>query len=456
MKRIASFFLIFATLSFYSCQEPNVVPEEPEEQTPEEVEEPKEQEKEPEPDPITHPEGSIENDVVYAYINSGTYGSFGEKSFFVTDPVVTSTAKAHGWKGDDPAGITVSWDGSQECTVSISTTDGPWYEETVSGGEYTFTNLIPGVKYSWKVLDKGSEIKSGEFTPTGQVRMVDIPCTWNWRDSGGWPGIGGKKIKYGWIYRGGSLNGKFVGQYGKSTMDAYDYTKYEIPDSMLVALQRIGIKAELDLRGDLQDLGKWGDEYDPHGATLRHCQFDGWDFMQIMSDYGLYYPDERSSLIQDVAWIIYEVRKGNPVCYHCRSGADRTGALGVLIGGLLGMNESDLQKDYELTTLSREKKEKKTKYALEAINGSPLFFQREKGIFSYPGKDLQEKCYLYLNKYFDDVHINADDLDWFICFMLGLDNYTRPSEAVNYEDNPLEAVWSVDTGSGNHKYTDKR
>lgn len=450
----AAALLIVSSLLYFSCQKPEDNPQEPEEQNPEQTD----PEPEPEPDPIVHPDGCIENDVVYAYVNAGTYENFGQRSFFATDPVVISTAKAHKWKGDDPAGITVSWDSQAACTVSISTPDGLWYQESVTGGEYTFTNLIPGVHYSWTVAEGGGDIllKSGDFTPTGQVRMVDIPCSWNWRDMGGWPGLGGKKIKYGWIYRGGSLNGKFAGKNGKPSLDPYDHTKYNVPDSMRVALERIGMKAELDLRGDLQDLGKWGDEYDAHGATMRWCQFEGWDFVQIMSDYGLYYPNERSSLIQDVAWIIYEVRKGNPVGYHCRSGADRTGALGLLIGGLLGMSESDLQKEYELTTLSREKKEKKTKYATEAVNSSALFFKREQGIFSFPGETLQEKCYLYLNKYFDDVHINADDLDWFIQYMLGMDGYTHPAGAVNYDDNPLENVWTIATGSGNHKYTEDR
>lgn len=454
MKRLYLFLMIASTLAFCVDCKPAPIEDEPEKTEEEETNvNPPDP---PKPDPLVHPEGSVENDIVYAYINAGEYSQFGEKSLFATDEVVRATADVYKWKDDDPAGITVSWEGSSEYTVSISKPDGLWFEETVTGNSYTFTNLIPGVHYTWKVYNSGGEVGSGDFTPTGQVRMVNVPCSWNWRDSGGWPGLGGKKIKYGWIYRGGSLNGKFVGKNGKPSLDPYDHTKYEVPDSMRIALERIGMKAELDLRGDLDDLGKWGDEYDAHGATMRWCQFDGWDFMQIMTDYGLYYPNERSSLIQDVAWIIYEVRKGNPVGYHCRSGADRTGALGLLVGGLLGMSESDLQKDYELTTLSREKKEKKTKYASEAVKGSPLFFHQENGIFSYPGANLQEKCYLYLNKYFDDVHINADDLDWFIKFMLDLDSYTHPADAVNYQDNPLEAVWSIDTGSGNHKYTDAR
>ena len=161
----------------------------------------------PAAEPVTHPEGCIENDIVYAYMLCGPYEKFGEKSYFSSDAVVKATAEAHHWKGDDPAGIDISWDGdaAAEYTVSISTPEGLWYEESVTGTDYTFINLIPGVEYSYAVTGSGGQIKSGNFTPTGQVRMVDIPCTWNYRDHGGWTGLQGKKIKYGWLYRGGCL-----------------------------------------------------------------------------------------------------------------------------------------------------------------------------------------------------------------------------------------------------------
>ncbi|MBR4735146.1 MAG: tyrosine-protein phosphatase [Bacteroidales bacterium] len=401
----------------------------------------------PEPPQAVHsPDGSVENDIVYAYVNAGEYEKFGEKSFFSSDPVVKATADLYKWKADDPKETVISWEGdaSSEYTVSISKPEGLWYEETVKGTSYSITNLIPGVTYSYTVSLSGSPVKADSFTPTGKIRMVNIPCSWNYRDHGGWTGLEGKSIKYGWIYRGGCLCGVFTGTDG--TDDPYSKDFYEVPDSMSTAIKRIGIKAELDLRDYPKQTGVWGDEHSAHGISLMETRFEGVDFMQIMTDYALYYPFQRSAFVQDMAWIIYEVRKGCPVAYHCRSGADRTGGLGLLIGGLLGMSQSDLQKDYELTSISTEKKEKKLKLA-NNISSSYQFLSTKKGIFTVEGDTFQEKCYRYLNQQFEDVRINADDLDWFIKFMLGLDNYTHPSWAQNYDNNALEDVFGKKDGS---------
>lgn len=441
MKRLFCFLGILSILFFVPSCKPAAQPEE-EQPIEEEINE----ETPPAPDPVHSPEGSVENDIVYAYVNAGEYEKFGERSFFATDGVVKATADLYKWKGDDPKPTLLSWDGdaSAEYTVSISTPDGLWYEETVTGNKYSVTNLIPGVAYSYVVSMAGNPVKQDSFTPTGKVRMVNIPCSWNYRDHGGWTGMEGKTIKYGWIYRGGCLCGKFTGKDG--TDEPYSKEFYVVPDSMSVAISRIGIKAELDLRDYPKQTGIWGDEHSAHGISLMESRFEDVEFMQIMTDYALYYPFQRSAFVQDMAWIIYEVRKGRPVAYHCRSGADRTGGLGLLIGGLLGMSESDLQKDYELTTISTEKSGKKLKLANQ-ISDSYQFLSATKGIFSVEGDNLQEKCYRYLNQQFEDVRINADDLDWFIKFMLGLDTYTHPSWAQNYDNNSLEDVFNIKDGS---------
>ena len=44
--------------------------------------------------------------------------------------------------------------------------------------------------------------------------------------------------------------------------------------------------------------------------------------------------------------------KEKPVYFHCWGGADRTGTVGFLLGGLLGMSYTDLIIDYELTSFS--------------------------------------------------------------------------------------------------------
>ena len=444
MKRIFSAFAILSVLmSVPSCKEK----EQPEQNNTEEQENNQEQQETPPPaDPVFSPEGSVENDIVFAYLNAGEYSEFGERSFFYTDEVVKATAALYKWKADDPKETVISWEGdaAAEYVVSISTPEGLWYEENVIGNKYSITNLIPGVTYTYTVSSAGSQVKQDSFTPTGKVRMVNIPCSWNYRDHGGWTGLEGKPIKYGWLYRGGCLCGHFIGKDG--TDDPYSKEFYEVPDSMSTAIKRIGIKAELDLRDYPKQTGIWGDEHSAHGISLMESRFEGVDFMQIMTDYALYYPYKRSAFVQDMAWIIYELRKGCPVAYHCRSGADRTGGLGLLIGGLLGMSQSDLQKEYELTSISTEKPQKKLKVAKE-ISSSYVFLSTKKGIFSVEGENLHEKCYRYLNQQFDDVRINADDIDWFIMFMLDLDSYTRPSWAQNYENNSLEDVFGKKDGS---------
>jgi hypothetical protein len=353
MKRFVCFLGILSILFFVPSCKPEEQPAEENEQQQSGQEEGGQEEKPPvvvPAEPVFSPEGSVENDAAYAYLNAGEYEKFGARSFF-NDAVVKATAELCKWKADDPKETVINWEGDAgaEYTVSISTAEGLWYEETVTGNNYSVTNLIPGVTYSYTVSLAGSPVKQDSFTPGGKLRMVNIPCSWNYRDHGGWTGLEGKTIKYGWIYRGGCLCGEFIGKDG--TDEPYSKDFYEVPDSMKTAIKRIGIKAELDLRDYPKQTGVWGDEHSAHGISLMESRFEDVDFMQIMSDYALYYPFQRSAFVQDMAWIIYEVRKGCPVAYHCRSGADRTGGLGLLIGGLLGMSMSDLQKDYELTSI---------------------------------------------------------------------------------------------------------
>lgn len=399
------------------------------------------------PVPVVSPEGCIENDIVYAYMQCGPYEKFGDKTWF-KDPVVKATVKVYKWKNDHPKGITVSWNNKADVSVSLSTGGKVVWEDTATNADtYSFMGVIPGIEYNYTVSAAGSILKSGNFTASGQVRMFDIPGSWNWRDIGGWTGLGGKQIRYGQIFRGGSLNGVFNGE--DSTADVYDYTKYTWSPEAQKACEFVGIKAELDLRGDPYDKGIDGDEYLAHTGTLRHCQIDGVEYRFIMTDMGYHYPLQRSAVIQDVAWIIHELKKGNPVAIHCKSGADRTGAVLGVIEGLLGVSEGDVARDYELTSISTELPTPNVRFASETAAGS-YFLSRRKGIFSVEQDSFQDKCYFYLNQYFDDVHINADDLDWLIGFMLQWDGFKRPAYAKNYQNNSLETVFSIDTGSALH------
>ena len=48
-------------------------------------------------------------------------------------------------------------------------------------------------------------------------------------------------------------------------------------------------------------------------------------------------------------FVLNSVRANKPVYFHCSLGRDRTGTLGILLLGLLGVPEGDISKEYELT-----------------------------------------------------------------------------------------------------------
>ena len=48
-------------------------------------------------------------------------------------------------------------------------------------------------------------------------------------------------------------------------------------------------------------------------------------------------------------FVASSVKAGKGVYFHCSLGRDRTGTMGVIILGLLGVREGDISKEYELT-----------------------------------------------------------------------------------------------------------
>ena len=73
------------------------------------------------------------------------------------------------------------------------------------------------------------------------------------------------------------------------------------------------------------------------------------------------------------------------IYFHCHGGADRTGTLAFLLEGLLGVSESDMAKDFELTTYSN---------SIHRRNSEGGWFYKPmvKYIRSFaPGKTIQEQ-----------------------------------------------------------------
>lgn len=177
----------------------------------------------------------------------------------------------------------------------------------------TFYNEIPNAETPFATTNK-----AGTLTPLDQVRWIKSQTT-NCRDLGGWACDGGK-VRYGLLYRAGDL--------------------VEADEVLFINL--LGIRRELDLTAD-------GTPAYP--GKMRYIGH---------TSYAMY------SLANTEAWkvnlkaVFDSVQYGDPVIFHCAMGADRTGTLACILEALLGVSQSDLDKDYELTSF----------YALRARNGN--------------------------------------------------------------------------------------
>jgi hypothetical protein len=208
--------------------------------------------------------------------------------------------------------------------------------------------------------------------PKGPMRMINGLLK-NTRDLGGWK-AGDKTVKYGKIYRGANLDDI---QQDASKMD--------------IVVNLLGVGVDLDLRGLPPGSQGGSGEKNPWKASdpVIYKNIKLWHYFVPSADKYLQVdvsPGETADQYQyAIRCIIEWLRDGKVVYFHCHGGADRTGTLAFLLGGLLGVSESDMSKDFELTTYSN---------SIHRRNGDGGWFY--KGMVKYirsfaPGKTMQEQ-----------------------------------------------------------------
>lgn len=264
---------------------------------------------------------------------------------------------------------------------------------TRGGTEFYLNNLIPGTTYYYKVEAGSNIVTKGTIHADGQLRMIYTSHGSNIRDMGGWLTESGHRLRYGRIYRGGEMH---VG---------YQTT---LTDDDIKELQRLGIGAEMDLRED-GELNGGVVDYSALGKTAPYIYVNQ-HFQENINNTSA----QATNLIVDTLkyrdlfnFLAEQCKAGRATYYHCIWGADRTGAFGVLLTGLLGLSRSDICKDYELTTFS--KAGTRNKIGIE----TKLAY-----INTFPGATLQERFYAYLNTY---VGVPKENLDAIIQYMVNTD-----------------------------------
>jgi len=230
------------------------------------------------------------------------------------------------------------------------------YETTSTSIEVK--NLYRNTKYYWKVynVDKSKVSNVETFITEDTPRFIYTDKLNNVRDYGGYLTKSGKRIKQGLIYRGHEINVRDYQSNNSSQTQHY----YNLTDNVKnTLLNDLGIQVEFDLRSvDERDSDLSGS---PLGSTVEYKTINstsGWcpAYHYISSsEKGKY----NYKQIKDVFVAISEAASSNkPIYIHCMGGADRTGTIFFLLGGLLGMNFTDLCAEFELTSFAKNLRER--------------------------------------------------------------------------------------------------
>ena len=235
-------------------------------------------------------------------------------------------------------------------------------------GGKTYCNEVPGIETPF-----ASAGKAGTLKPLDFLRYIQTN-TWNVRDLGGWACDGGT-VKYGKLFRGG----------------------YVTSADRAVLVEQLGIQHELDLRG----ANEGGLTASPLGGDVRYT---------CAAAYAWYSLTPADAWKANLRCVFDAVTHNEPVYFHCAAGADRTGTLACVLEGLLGMSQSDIDKDYELTTFysgsdtdanARRRNEAEWSGLISALN-------------SKSGSTFRDKCVTFAA----ELGFTADEINAFRAAMI--------------------------------------
>lgn len=188
------------------------------------------------------------------------------------------------------------------------------YEVSVGSGDTVLYNDIPNQYTEYVNRNNGVISHVGIIRPTGSLRQIKCAAS-NVRDLGGWVCDGGT-VKYGKLFRGG---------------------EFQTADTDIF-INQLGVRHELNLRGTT--------EAEESRTVLRN--YVGYTCPEKYVWYTI--ADTYKETWKEILRCVFDcVTTNRPVYFHCSAGADRTGTVACILEAILGMSQSDIDKDYELT-----------------------------------------------------------------------------------------------------------
>lgn len=287
--------------------------------------------------------------------------------------------------GDKPNSYSIRWEKDSEAgamVLHLSDKLGWAADYDIKAGScyVDITNLVPNDEYTYKVTAvSGKVMAEGNFTTVGHLHQVYFKTNCrNARDLGGWKTQDGKTVKYRKVYRGGRMNDPWETMLSKNG-------KQDVLNE--------GIGAELELRGSddymtvpavtgldhchpcieeggkvmlgvtkpsAKNCAKWlvFDESSPWTQEQKapYLTSEGkinknklGEITPTAEEYSAFQTAYKAKTKECFMFVYNSVKAGKGVYFHCSLGRDRTGTMGVLILGVLGVREGDISKEYELT-----------------------------------------------------------------------------------------------------------
>lgn len=250
---------------------------------------------------------------VASFLDSVTYSP--------NDYTVSSIAQYVGNVSSNiPSGISIDLKTAGVLTV-IDGYTGRSATGEVTSGTNTIYNCTPSVNSVFILRDSTNQIvQTGLIHPTGDCRMIYLPNVGNVRDLGGLNCDGGK-IRYGLLYRGA---------------EPYNNMSDAIRN---LSIDFLGIQKEINLQFASDLNGRTESGFGPR-VDMLHVDMT-WNDLSYQKTSG----HIRAIFDPLMDYVI----GGHPTYFHCAAGADRTGVVALLCEAILGVAQSDIDKDYELT-----------------------------------------------------------------------------------------------------------
>ena len=241
-------------------------------------------------------------------------------------------------------------------------------------------NLEIARDYEWTVWASAAGADTISATGTFHTedrapRMLNVHAIPNIRDLGGRVGLDGRRVRQGLVFRSTGLN--------LNASDEDPVTKTRTPGATRIDdlnrsyfLDTLGIRTDIDLRTDGECYGMEGS---PLGPTVTWAHIPTWAYHGFQDEW----------CREQVAKIlrIFLDPAAYPIDFHCISGADRTGSFAFVLNALLGVDEEELWRDWEVTGFWTTE---------PRFNHEERFKKLVAGFDKWPGETLRERVEAYV------------------------------------------------------------